>query len=128
MSHYSEEVTELLLSIENNGDLYYKYRHPIQRMLDKKVMAHTYDSKLAPKAFTKMVDEGAYEYFRLGRRATASERAGYLKEARKTFTSATRKKVVDALVFRYEMGLKERGLSIDKDGHLCTACAAKAKY
>ena len=58
----SAAVDELLLYIENDGDLYRQRAQPIMRNLAKKMLKGTYDPAQAPKAWRYLVDDGAKKY------------------------------------------------------------------
>lgn len=57
-----DQVTELQLYIENDGQLYRSRTTPIQKNLSKKYKAGKYDSKLAIKIWLPLAKEGAKGY------------------------------------------------------------------
>jgi hypothetical protein len=89
----SDEVRELQLYIENDGDLYRRQYTPILKNLATKKGQQRYDSTLTVKLFMYLVDEGAKKY------------AKEFDDARNwntMFDKATRTEVAKALVQAFE--------------------------
>lgn len=55
-------VKEIMLSIENDGQLYRSQFMPIIKNIQKKIKAGKYDHKLAPKLWGYLVDNGLKMY------------------------------------------------------------------
>lgn len=55
-------VDELVLYIENDGDLYRQRTSPIIANMKRKFKKGTYDAELAVKAYMYLVDDGAKKY------------------------------------------------------------------
>ena len=59
---FKDEVSELKLYIENDGDLYKQKIIPIVKNIQRKMKSGKYDHKKAPKLWMYLVDEGAKKY------------------------------------------------------------------
>ena len=59
---FKDEVYELKLYIENDGDLYKQKIIPIVKNIQRKMKSGKYDHKKAPKLWMYLVDEGAKKY------------------------------------------------------------------
>lgn len=59
---FKDEVGELKLYIENDGDLYKQKLVPIVKNVQRKMKSGKYDHKKAPKLWMYLVDEGAKKY------------------------------------------------------------------
>jgi hypothetical protein len=60
----STEADELLLFIENDGDLYRQQAQPIMKNLARKMVKGNYSSTLAVKLWRYLADAGAQKYTR----------------------------------------------------------------
>lgn len=58
------DVRELVLYIENDGDLYRQQKQPIEKNLTRKWQKGQYDHSKAPKAWMYLVDNGAKKYMK----------------------------------------------------------------
>jgi len=59
---FKDEVSELKLYIENDGDLYKQKIIPIVKNIQRKMKSGKYDHKKAPKLWMYLADEGAKKY------------------------------------------------------------------
>ena len=59
---FKDEVYELKLYIENDGDLYKQKIIPIIKNVQRKMKSGKYDHKKAPKLWMYLADEGAKKY------------------------------------------------------------------
>jgi hypothetical protein len=60
-------VREIMLSIENDGQLYRSQFLPIIKNIQKKIKAGKYDHKLAPKLWGYLVENGLKKYVKENR-------------------------------------------------------------
>jgi hypothetical protein len=97
---------ELEIYIDNDADIYEKYKMPLFKMLTKKMQNGTYDHARAARAFVNMVDMAAHKY--------AKEYADP-KEWNIIFTPETRKKVMEGLVDEFEAVYKNKEYDFMKD-------------
>lgn len=98
-----EELRELQLFIDNDGELYERSVVPIQQNLVRKMEKGNYDPDKAPKVFSHLVDRGAKKY---AREFSSSER-----DWNTIFNKATR----DALAERYARDFEMRYRAGDFD-------------
>lgn len=117
LSHDDEtSKRELALYIENSSRLYNQTKSIVAN-LDRKVKAGKYDSRLSPKLWRYLVDEGAKAYTR-----EYGSRLG-TKEASRLFPTGVRMALAEDMAREYEADARTRGLTIDDDRHLCHSCA-----
>jgi hypothetical protein len=60
--NYSDDAKELVLYIDNDGDLYRQRTVPIMESLKRKLRGGTYDPAKAPALWKYLVDVGAKKY------------------------------------------------------------------
>lgn len=99
-ANYNEtNVRELVLFINNDGDLYRQRISPIIKNLKKKVAKGVYDPKLALKLWKPLADEGAKKY--------AKEHGSAGDNGLKMFSVADRKQVALELADNYDEKVQE---------------------
>lgn len=84
----SHEATELMLFIENDGDLYRQQTKPIEKNLITKMARGVYDKTKAEKLWMYLAESGAKKY---------AKEFGIASEWHKTFSVAVRKEVAHLL-------------------------------
>lgn len=95
----STEARELELYIDNESDLYEKYKMPVFKNLSAKMKKGQYDSSLAAKAFYQLVETGAKKYAK--DHATPNE-------WNKIFSPEVRKEVAKTYVEEFEAAFKNK--------------------
>lgn len=95
----STEGRELELYIDNESDLYEKYKMPVFKNLSAKMKKGAYDPSLAAKAFYPLVEMGAKKY--------AKEHANP-NEWNKIFTPEVRKELASEYVKEFEAAFKNK--------------------
>jgi hypothetical protein len=101
-----DSVNELVLYIDNDGDLYRQQTTSIMKNLAKKILKGTYDSTKAVKLWQYLADSGAQKY--------TKEFGNGGKTSFGVFTSADRKEVARELAKTFEASVKNDELDLEK--------------
>lgn len=98
-----DAVRELVLFIDNDGDLYRQRTTPIMKNLAKKMLKGTYDSEKAVKLWKYLADDGAKKY-----------QKEFGTEDSPIFTPAVRKAVARELSMAFEDSAKNGEFDLEK--------------